>query len=492
MHREESGDVACEHRAALGERMNVTVVGLGYVGLVTAGCIAEWGHSVTGLDTSRERRSAIRRGRVPFFEPGLDDLIAKQVANGRLRLEPTSGAALKNADVVVVAVGTHDGNGGWQTKTMISALEAVVPQLPDDAVLVIRSTLSPEFAGHLTELVGELRPAGSKPIAILINPEFTREGSALVDFWRPSRVVLGVAADPEGFGVQRLTELYEPAGAPVLVMSAVEAALAKLGANLFLATKISYANEIAALCDAYGGRVDSVLGAVSMDPRVGKQFLGAGIGFGGSCLPHQVAMAAKMTDSVGISAPLFSALDEINHRQRHRFVDLITELLDGRLRERRIAMLGLAFKPGTDDLRDAPSLSIARNLLDAGAEVVAYDPMLNARVGASRALPPLAVVDSVEEALMGADLIALVTEWPEFLTLEWPEVRKMVSRPILADGRNALSVDALTAAGFVYASFGRGRNYPQPGKEAGSPGARRTARLAGRDAASRAPAAATH
>ena len=444
---------------------NVTVIGLGYVGLVTAACLAEWGHQVTGVDADPGRLAALRDGRLPFFEPGLSELVPAVIDSRRLRLSAEAPDAVADADVVIVAVGTHDGNGGWQTKTMLGCLEAIVPHLADDAVLVVRSTLPPDFVAQLAAIVAEHRPAGRSPISVLLNPEFTREGSALDDFRHPSRVVLGVAIDPGQRGLERVIGMYETPDSPVVIMSALEACLTKLGSNLFLATKITFANELAALCDAFGATVDPVIDAISLDPRVGRGFLGAGIGFGGSCLPHQVSMIARIAESGGTASPLFAAVDEINHRQRHRMVDLIAEMLDGRLRESRIAVLGIAFKPGTDDVRDAPSLTIARELVDAGAEVTAFDPMPRAREMAARELPQLRVAESIEAALRGADAVALVTEWPEFKGLDWASVRGLLRRAVIVDGRNALDREAMLDAGYRYAAFGRGRSTPLPSME---------------------------
>ena len=453
---------ASPNQASSGRDLNITVIGLGYVGLVTAACLAEWGHRVTGVDADETRLTALRGGNTPFHEPGLESLANSMLESGRLQLANQAAEAVRHADIVILAVGTHDGNGGWQTKTMLGCLEAVVPHLGEGTVIVIRSTLPPDFVGQLGEIVDELRPPEMGHVSVLLNPEFTREGRALEDFRNPSRVVLGVANDHDGRGRELLISLYQAAEAPVVVMSAVEACLAKLGSNLFLATKITFANEMAALCDAFGGTIDPVVSAIGLDPRVAPSFLGAGIGFGGSCLPHQVSMISRIAESGGVSTPLFAAVDEINHRQRSRFVDLIAEMLDGRLRESRIALLGLAFKPDTDDIRDAPSIAIARSLIDAGADVVAFDPMPAARSAASAALPGLYVADTVGAALRGADAVALVTEWPELVNLDWADARQHVRRPIVVDGRNALDHGAVLRAGFRYAAFGRGRSIPVP------------------------------
>lgn len=450
------------NRGTAGRSLDITVVGLGYVGLVTAACLAEWGHRVVGVDTDQARLAALRGGHIPFHEPGLDGLVRSTIDDRRLRLQSRPADAVKDADVVVLAVGTHDGNGGWQTKTMLACLEAVLPHIREGAVLVIRSTLPPDFVAELAEIAREHRPASMADVPVLLNPEFTREGSALDDFRRPARVVLGVASDPDGRGLERMIEMYQAAEAPVIVMSAVEACLSKLGSNLFLATKIAFANEIAALCDAFGATIDPVVGTIGLDPRVGPSFLGAGIGFGGSCLPHQVSMIARIAESGGISTPLFSAVDEINHRQRNRFVDLVSEMLDGRLRDSRIAVLGLSFKPDTDDIRDAPSIAVARALVDAGAEVVAYDPMPAARTAARRLLPQLQLADNAEDALRGADALALVTEWQELVNLDWAQVGGLMRRRVVIDGRNALNRAAMLQHGYRYAAFGRGQSMPEP------------------------------
>lgn len=443
--------------------MQVSVIGLGYVGLVTAACVADWGHDVVGVDTNASRLNALRAERLPFFEPGLVELVRRGLHSRRLQLREEPESAVRDAQVVIIAVGTHDGNGGWQTTTVLSALHAVVPHLAADATLVIRSTLPPQFIRDLREIVGTMRAAAQRsPVPILLNPEFTREGSAVEDFMNPSRVVIGVSHDPAGRGVRLVQTLYQAVTAPVLVMPAINASIAKLGSNLFLATKISFANELASICDAFGAEVDGVIGAMALDPRIGAAFLGPGVGFGGSCLPHQVTMTVRDAQAAGIGTPLLSAVDLVNHRQRSAMVDKVSELLDGDLDGRRIGLLGLTFKPDTDDMRDAPSLSIARELIDRGASVIAYDPQPTARRHAQAALPALRIAERVEDAMAGAEALALVTEWPEFRVIDWSTARLLVRRAIVVDGRNALSPTAVTDAGFTYVGFGRGVSYPTP------------------------------
>ena len=436
--------------------MRVSVVGLGYVGLVTSACLAEQGHDVVGVEVSSARIDALLDGRMPFHEPGLAELVEANRHAGRLTFT-ADPAAVSRADVVFVAVGTHDGNGGWQTGTIQSCLNEIVPRLNDRAVLVVRSTLPPWFLAHLPVIVGRIRQeAGRGEVPVLLNPEFTKEGTAVQDFLEPERVVLGVAHDIAGHGAKQLRRLYRGMNAPILEMSATDAALSKLGANLFLATKISFANELAQLCDQYGGNVDRVVGAMAYDHRIGGSFLRAGIGFGGSCLPHQVTMTVATAAESGFPTPLFAAVADVNLRQRERMIDRLADLLGGSVAGARIALLGVTFKPDTDDLRDAPSIHIATRLIEAGATVIAFDPMTSALERFAALVPGVRVASSVGVALDGADAAALVTEWSVFRQLDWTDAASRMRRAIIVDGRNALSMVELVDAGFAYASFGRG------------------------------------
>lgn len=435
--------------------MRVAVIGLGYVGLVTAGGLAEWGHDVLGIEVDPGRLETLRAGRLPIHEPGLDGLIARHIAGNRIHFA-SDAHLVSSAQVVIIAVGTHDGNGGWQTDTIRRCLGDIVPMLADDVVLVIRSTLPPEFVPTLAGFIDGVRAAADRsPIPVVINPEFTREGNAIQDFLFPERVVIGVVRDDVGAGVRSMRNLYRAVDAPILTLPAADAVLAKLGSNLFLATKISFANELAALCDAFDADVSSVVDAMGRDKRIGPAFLRSGVGFGGSCLPHQVTMTIRSAEQRAIDVPLLRAVDQINHDQRSSFVDRLERGLGGSLKGRRIALLGLTFKPGTDDLRDAPALTIALSLVTRGATVFAYDPMPSARTAARRILPAITVTDDVWSALSNADAIGLVTEWPEFIDLDWSEVRRVVRGDTLVDGRNVLDPATIDAAGFNYTGFGR-------------------------------------
>lgn len=452
---------ACAELGGTGVR--VAVVGQGYVGLVTAAGVAEWGHEVLGIEIDPQRFVSLAEGFVPIHEPGLDELIANHRASGCLRFVDEHRPAIASANVVFVAVGTTDRNGAWETTTLRACLKEIVPDIADDAVLVVRSTLPPTIVPQLEAFVNGIRTTVERPpVPVLLNPEFTREGTALDDFLHPERVVIGVASDPTGHGVALLRALYRRVDAPIFVMSAIDACLTKLGANLFLATKISFANELAALCDAFGGTIDPVVEAMALDARIGRSFLRPGVGFGGSCLPHQVSETVAMAAAAGLDAPLIRAVGDINRRQRAMLVVRIEELLGGSLVGARIALLGLTFKPDTDDIRDAPSIDIAGQLVAAGASVVAYDPMPRARVRVAAAVPGLENVASVDEALRGADIAALLTEWPEFAAIDWDAARSLMRRSIVVDGRNALSPRGLLASGFAYTGFGRGLQLSTP------------------------------
>jgi UDPglucose 6-dehydrogenase len=442
--------------------VRITVVGLGYVGLVTAAGLARWDHEVIGLEADPDRLTSLLNGQVPLHEPGLDELVQTYAAAGTLQFSGRPAEALTSAHVVMLAVGTTDAEGNWQTGTLLRCLTEAVPLLADDAVLVVRSTIPPDFVRQLGSIVDEIRDQAGRPrVPVILNPEFTRESQAVADFLGPDRVVAGVIRDPDGHGVRTIRRVYHRVDAPIIVMRGVDASLSKLGANLFLATKISFANELARLCDAYGGRVDDVVGAMAYDARIGGSFLKAGIGFGGSCLPHQVTQTVRNAARIGVATPILAAVDQINHDQRVEMVDRVQALTGGELAGRRIALLGLTFKPGTDDLREAPALTVAALLIERGATVVAYDPMERARSRAAAQVDGLIVVDSAAEALADADAAALVTEWAEFAGLDWDSVAASMRQALIVDGRNALAPDVLARAGFTYVAFGRGRMDPE-------------------------------
>jgi len=442
--------------------MRVSVVGVGYVGLVVSACLAAWGHRVTGIEADGERLAALRRGELPFHEPGLAELVGAGSHEGRLDFG-SDARLVAASDVVFIAVGTHDASGGWQTDSLVRALQQIVPLIRDDAALAIRSTLPPAIVRDVDALVSRIRAAAGLPgISVVLNPEFTREGSAVGDFFRPDRVVIGVVRDPDEHGVSLVRALYQTVDAPVVVTSAVNAAMIKLGSNLFLATKISFANELAGACEAFGASIDEVVAGMAFDPRIGGSFMRPGVGFGGSCLPHQVRMTVREAAALDVPMPQLAATDDTNQRQPHRFVAHLDAHLGGLARQ-RIGLLGLAFKPGTDDLREAPALTIAKLLLDEGATVVAYDPMERARRAAQSLLPRLRTRERIAEVFDNADAVGLVTEWPEFTALDWPTLVERMRGRLVVDGRNALNADDVSSAGLTYVGFGRPVRSPERG-----------------------------
>lgn len=436
--------------------MEIAVVGLGYVGLVSSACLAKMGHRVRGIEADAGRLRALRSLQTPFYEPGLTDLVAEGAGSGRLSFWSSDDAAqiAGTSDLVVVAVGTHDGNGRWQTGAIASALATIVPSVADGTPIVIRSTLPPDYVSTVGATVSALRRRDEQgSVSVLLNPEFTREGRAIEDFLQPDRVVIGLISDPAGIGEEVLRALYSPLGAPILVMSGIDACFAKLGSNLFLATKISFANELARLCDAEGADVSAVVAAMGYDSRIGRQFLSAGLGFGGSCLPHQVSMTVEIARQSGVDTPLLAAVEEVNLDQRLRFARRLVQLSGAP--HPRIALLGLTFKPDTDDLRDAPSIDIARELISLGARPVGYDPMASARQRMAQLLPEIEIADTLADALRDSDSIGLVTEWDAFRQIDWNAVRYISRASVVLDGRNALDEDAITSAGFAYEGIGR-------------------------------------
>ena len=426
-------------------RDTVCVVGGGYVGIVTAAGLAGLGHTVRVVEISPERLSAIAAGRSPIHEPGLDGLLAEVTANGRLRATASMAEGVRDAGVVIIAVGTPptaDGDADLsQVRTAV--LEAAASASPE-TVIAIKSTVPPGTTNHMQRLVA------SQGNPVVMCPEFLREGTALEDFHHPARLVVGGEVDGAR---RRVAALFETLGGHVILTDAVSAELIKYGTNAFLALKISFINEIAHLCELTGGSVDAVADGMGMDPRVGRAFLNAGLGYGGSCFPKDVLALEAAAGYHGHSFWLLKAAVEVNSLQRRRFVGKVRAALGGSVEGARIAVLGLAFKPGTDDMRKAPSIDVIRHLTDLGAEVVATDPV--ALEAARPLLPDTELVAGAEECVAGADAVVLVTEWPEYRALDWAAIAGTVRRRLVVDGRNCLDGAALSRLGFAYVSVGR-------------------------------------
>ncbi|HWO15193.1 MAG TPA: UDP-glucose/GDP-mannose dehydrogenase family protein [Solirubrobacterales bacterium] len=421
------------------EKQPVGVVGVGWVGLVTAACFAELGHPVIARDIVSEKVESLSRGETTIHEPGLDELLARNAE--RLVFTTDMGELLEGARLLFVCVDTPPTVSG---DADLSRVRSVVEELRADGdhVLVMKSTVP---AG-----TGESIRREMPGLSYVSCPEFLKEGSAVEDFMHPDRVVIGADAGDEE-AARAVAALYEPLGGEIVRTDVASAEMIKLASNAFLATKISFINEIANVCEEVGADVGEVSRGMGLDERIGPSFLRAGIGYGGSCFPKDVTALKMLAGNTGYHFQLLNAVIEVNELQKRRVIGKLQGRL-GSLVGKRVALLGLAFKPDTDDMREASSLVLAARLQGEGAEVVAYDPVADER--AADLLPAVEMSGSGLEALEGADAAVLVTEWPEFAKLDWSEAAGRMARPLLVDGRNFLDGDVLRAAGFEYEGIG--------------------------------------
>ncbi len=424
-------------------RQPIAVIGTGYVGLVTAAGFAELGSEVWCVDVDEAKIEGLRRGEIPIYEPGLSEVVAANAE--RLHFGTELEPALARARLLFVAVGTPPTYSG---DADLSAVNAVIGALPvsDRHAIVMKSTVP---VGTGRAIRRELERSGRGGLAYVSCPEFLKEGDALEDFRHPDRVVVGDGGDWAG---EAVAELYAPLGAPLVRTDVASAEMIKLAANAFLATKISFVNEIANVCEETGADVLEVVRGMGLDRRIGTHFLSAGIGFGGSCFPKDVAALKQLAGNSGYHFQLLTSVIEVNELQKRRVVAKLQKHL-GTLVGRRVALLGLAFKAQTDDMREASSLVLASRLQGEGAAVVAYDPVAGEQ--ARRLMPGVTLAGSVMEAVSGADAIVLVTEWQAFAELDWDQVAQAVRRRLVVDGRNFLDGAALRAAGFTYEGIGR-------------------------------------
>jgi UDPglucose 6-dehydrogenase len=435
--------------------MKISVIGVGYLGAVHAACMAELGHDVVGVDADPARVAALSVGRPPFFEPDLEPLLRKHVESGRLCFTTSLREAAEHAAVHFVCVGTPQlpDRPTADTSAVCAVVSDLAPLLRPGALVVGKSTVPVGLAAELRALV---LGAGVEGADLAWNPEFLREGFAVADTLTPDRLVVGAASSAP---VETLRAVYaEPIanGTPYLTVGLETAELVKVAANSFLATKISFINAMAEVCERTGADVVELAEAVGYDERIGHRFLKAGLGFGGGCLPKDIrAFQARATElGLARSVGFLGEVDEINTRRRQRTVDLAHEMLGGRVSGRRLAVLGAAFKPNSDDVRDSPALDVADQLHLRGAEVAVYDPA--ARETAARRFPHLGYATSLHEAVTGADLVLLLTEWSEFVAMDPAALGEMVARRAIVDGRNVLDPGVWRAAGWSYRALGRG------------------------------------
>jgi UDPglucose 6-dehydrogenase len=431
--------------------MKIAIVGTGYVGLVAGACFAENGNDVTCVDKDAAKVRLLRRGRMPIYEPGLEEMVQRNTAEGRLVFTTVLNKAVRQSSIIFIAVGTPQGeDGSADLQHVLAVARDVGRAMNEYKVIVDKSTVPVGTAARVRELIGR---ETTHPFSVVSNPEFLKQGAAIEDFLKPDRVVIG-AEDTRAAEIMR--ELYAPftrTGAPVMVMDCASAELSKYAANALLATRISFMNEVANVCEAFGANIDEVRKAIGSDRRIGSSFLFAGVGYGGSCFPKDVKAILKFAADKGYDFETLRAVENVNQRQKGRLVAKMQTHF-GNLSGKTIALWGLAFKPRTDDMREAPAITIVERLLAAGARVQAYDPEAG-KVARGLFGSRIHLADKSYEALKGADALAVVTEWNEFREPDFPRMRKLMRSAVIFDGRNIYNPEQMQAHGFSYFSIGR-------------------------------------
>jgi UDPglucose 6-dehydrogenase len=436
--------------------MRISVIGCGYLGATHAAAMADLGHEVLGMETDPARRATLARGEAPMYEPGLAAMLSEAVGSGRLSFTDSYADIAAFADLHFLCVGTPQSPESLaaDVSQVVTAVEGLAPHLDRPALVVGKSTVPVGTAQRLSRALAELAPAGSEAM-LAWNPEFLREGFAIQDTLHPDRIVLGVA---DGLAEKILRDFYAPMiddGSPVVVTDLATAELVKVAANAFLATKISFVNAMAEVCEATGADVVDLADAIGHDARIGRRFLNAGIGFGGGCLPKDIRAFVHRAGELGVEDAMsfLRHVDDINQRQRERVVKVATAMVGGRLEGVQVGVWGAAFKPDSDDVRDSPALWVAGQLHLGGAGVRIYDPRANA--SARRVFPPLEYAESAVEAARGAHLVLHLTEWPEFREITPGDLEDVVRRRRIFDGRNVLDLDAWRSAGWTARAVGR-------------------------------------
>ena len=429
--------------------MRLSVIGTGYVGLVTAACFADLGHEVIGVDQDAERVRFLGEGGVPIYEPGLEDVLGRALASGRLHFTTDVGEAVNASEVIFITVGTPAREDGEADLTAVATVaEEIAENLPGYRLIVEKSTVPIRTGERIRDQI-RLVTRGKVPFEVACNPEFLREGSAVHDFLHPDRIVIGVES---GRAEELLREVYRSFDSPIVVTDLATAELIKHASNAFLALKISYINAIANLCERVGADVSKVADGMGYDRRIGRAFLNAGVGYGGSCFPKDVAAFIKISRDAGYEFRLLEEVARINEEQREVLLRHLKEAL-WVLSNRTIAVLGLAYKPNTDDVRGSPAIAIIRRLCREGAQVRAYDPA--AEANARRVLPEITYCPGPYETAVGSDAVVVLTEWDEFRRLDLKRLRGVMRRPVLIDGRNIFDPGAARSEGFYYSGMGR-------------------------------------
>jgi len=432
--------------------MKLCVIGTGYVGLVAGTCLAEMGNNVICVDNNVEKIEKLRQGIVPIYEPGLEELIKINISEGRLSFTDNITFAVEKSEVCFIAVGTPQGDDGSCDLSAVFSVAETIAKSMDGYRLIVNKSTSPVGTGEkLKKFIADITPY---EFDVVSNPEFLKQGAAIDDFLKPDRVIIGSDSQK---ATEIMQEIYSPflrTGNPIIVMDVKSAEMTKYAANCFLAMKISFINEMAHICEQVGADIERIRIGISSDERIGKHFLFPGLGYGGSCFPKDVKALIKVAEKNSIASPILSAVDNVNYNQRIMFVDKIADYFNNDLRGKTFALWGLAFKPRTNDMREAPSIEIIKRLLKLGAKIKAYDP--KAAEDAKRIFGnTIEYVQNSYEALEGADALILVTEWNEFRRPDFEKIKKMLKTPVLFDGRNQYDPERLQRWGFDYICTGK-------------------------------------
>ncbi len=435
--------------------MNIAVFGSGYVGLVTGTCLANLGNAVACVDIDQQRITNLQKNILPIYEPGLQELLIKNVQEHRLFFTTDAASTIQTSDVLFITVGTPTTDNGAADLSYVFQVAATIGRhMNSYKVIVDKSTVPVGTADHVRAIIKQEQKE-EHPFDLVSNPEFLREGEAIHDFMNPDRIVIGVEADRAKEIMIHLYKGLERTGKPIFITDIKSSEIIKYAANAFLATKISFMNQIAQLCEKVGGDVKEVAKGIGLDQRIGSRFLQAGVGYGGSCFPKDVQALTQTAHEAGIEFPLLEAVHEVNNKQKQSLLPKI-EALVGNLQGKTIAVLGLSFKPKTDDIRDAPSQTIIQQLLNAGAHVKAYDPI--AMDVMEKYFPTIEYAESAYDAAKNAECLVIVTEWDEFRYLDLNKIKNTMKNPAIVDGRNIYDAEEAKRVGFKYVGVGRGNS----------------------------------
>ena len=438
--------------------MKISIVGTGYVGLVTGACFSEVGIDVTCIDIDEQKIEGLKNGVIPIYEPGLEEMVYRNVGKGRLHFSTNLASTLDGVDVIFSAVGTPpDEDGSADLKYVLDVAREVGKNMTDYILIVTKSTVPVGTAAKVKQTIdAELDKRGvTIPFDVASNPEFLKEGAAIEDFLKPDRIVVGVESEKAEGILSRLYKPFTLNGHPIIIMDVPSAEMTKYAANAMLATKISFMNDIANLCEIIGANVEMVRKGIGSDSRIGKKFIYPGIGYGGSCFPKDVKALIKTAEQNGYNLRVLKAVEEVNASQKSVLFEKLHRYFKGKLKGKKIAIWGLSFKPQTDDMREAPSLVIIQKLIEAGAEVIAYDPVAveeaKRRIGED-----ITYAKDQYEALIDAEALLLVTEWREFRFPNFTVMKKLMNKPLIFDGRNVYEPEEIYRQGFEYFSIGLG------------------------------------